>query len=370
MTSPDAQFLQLNIECLFNTFVPLKTKTVKHGSRSWFTSEIRLLMAERNQAYNRWKRFRLEEHRRVYCSLRNEVVCKIRAGKANLFSNRLNPSMNGRSLWNNLRDLGVGKQKRNFMHNIDGNVLNRSFLSLPTQTALETYETNDSSESSSLDIMEFEFSRVEFVDVVESLMSVKSNAVGIDGVHPVFIRAILPYLLPYLTHLFNTILTSGVFPKLWKIAKIFPVPKGRNSNEFRPISILPFLSKVLERIIQKQINVHLNRFNLLVPNQSGFRPKHSCITALINVVEDIRQALDLDKVTFLVLLDFSKAFDTVDHSILFRKLSRLYNFSPSAVALLSSYLSDRKQAVAINNYLSDFLSIIRGVPQGSIKKFK
>ena len=114
------------------------------------------------------------------------------------------------------------------------------------------------------------------------------------------------------------------------------------------------------------MTTYLGSTNLLTPKQSGFRKGHSCITALLKVTEDLRQDLDKDKISFLVLLDFSKAFDMVDHLLLCDKLFRQFNFSFCAVKLLRSYLTDRMQAVQLNNNLSDFLPISRGVPEGSI----
>ena len=131
-------------------------------------------------------------------------------------------------------------------------------------------------------------------------------------------------LQPYITHLFNFIVTTSTFPSKWKHAKIIPVPK--NNSEFRPIAILPFLSKVLERMLHKQINNYVHANNLLFDKQSGFRSKHSCITALVEVSENLRTDIDDSKTNFLVLLDHSKAFDTIDHNTLCLKLKRLFNF--------------------------------------------
>lgn len=128
------EFLQTNIDRLFNAHVPLKTRTTDQVSRSWFNNDILLLMDQRDLAYNRWKRYRLEEHHHAYRSLRNRVVSKIRAEKKNFFTNRLNASLCKRKLWNNLREIGIGKQAGNSFMNqdIDCNKLNQSFLSIPS----------------------------------------------------------------------------------------------------------------------------------------------------------------------------------------------------------------------------------------------
>ena len=116
----------------------------------------------------------------------------------------------------------------------------------------------------------------------------------------------------------STALTKSIFPTLWKNAKIIPIPKS--NSEFRPIDILPYLSKVLEKIMEKQINSFILQNSLLTDKQSGYRPNRSCIIALINTTEDIRVEIEKDKICFLILLNHSKAFDTVDHIILCSKL--------------------------------------------------
>lgn len=370
MPSPNEQidFLNSNILKLYNRHVPLRIKDCTPQNKPWFTQQIRTLMLRRDQAYNRWKRFRLEEHHCSYRSLRNKVVMAIRTTKSKFYCNRLNSSLSGRQLWHNLRQMGIAKGKTNCIDDIDCNDLNQKFVSLPAPPVPNTSSTEASTSNPHrlFSSTSFTFRTVDSAEVLASLLSIKSNAVGFDEMHPSFLKLILPILLPFLTYTFNAILTTGVFPGQWKLAKILPVAKNSKGDEFRPISLLPFLSKVFERIVQQQMSFYLGSSNLLTSKQSGFRKNHSCITALVSVTEDLRQAMDGDNVTFLILLDFSKAFDTVDHSILCDKLRHLFNFSSCAVKLMYSYLTDRMQAVVCNNKISDFLPTTRGVPQGSI----
>jgi len=142
------------------------------------------------------------------------------------------------------------------------------------------------------------------------------------------------------------------------------VPKP--SGDLRPISILPFLSKAIEKIMQIQITNYLDRKKILNDCQSGFRKNHSCTTALLNVVEDIRSNIDSNLFCILILLDHSKAFDSVDPQISCSKLFNLHMFSATATKLIQSYLSKRKQCVCVNDLISSPLEIKKGVPQGSI----
>ena len=151
-----------------------------------------------------------------------------------------------------------------------------------------------------------------------------------------------------MVHIFNCILTKSAFPAQWKTAKIIPIPKCNKAvgpSDFRPISILPCLSKVFEKVLKQQICCYLERFCLLNENQSAYRKHHSTSTALLNIVYDIMKSIDNGQFNILVLFDFSKAFDNVSHSILIDKLINNFGFHSSAVKLITSYLSDRPQEV-------------------------
>lgn len=149
---------------------------------------------------------------------------------------------------------------------------------------------------------------------------------------------------------------------------ITPLPKVNNPvtyNELRPISLVPLLSKILEKIVYRQLNEYLSVNNVLPVNQSGFRKGHSTNTALINMSDNIIRALDKGQATVLVLLDFTKAFDTIDHSLLVAKCN-YFGLNPVSCKFIESYLNNRTQRVVINNEVSCDLHIASGVPQGSV----
>lgn len=151
-------------------------------------------------------------------------------------------------------------------------------------------------------------------------------------------------------------------------AHVLPLPKVLNPsapNEFRPISILPFLSKVIESVALRQLTQYLTNECLLDSFQSGFRVGHSTTTALLKVTEDIRQAMENSSVTVLVLIDFSNAFNAVDHDLFLAFLPRL-NFSDSTVNWFSSYLKGRCQLIRNGHERSDWHRVDAGVPQGGI----
>lgn len=210
----------------------------------------------------------------------------------------------------------------------------------------------------------FEFACVSQGDVLSAISAIRSSAIGCDNINPKFISILLPHILPFITHLFNTIITTSCYPTKWKHSKIIPIPKSK--SEYRPIAILPYLSKVFEKVLHMQMSSHVECHGYLVENQSGFRAKHSCITTLVDVVEDIRCDIDAKRVAIVVLLDHSKAFDTIDHNILGFKLKNFFNFSDTAVRLMNSYLNSRSQSVFSKKSVSVPLTVSRGVPQGSI----
>ena len=160
----------------------------------------------------------------------------------------------------------------------------------------------------------------------------------------------------------------AAFPKAWKIAEVIPIPKEGNSEEpanNRPISLLPILSKVSERLAHKQFVEFLTMHDKLSTYQSGNRKMYSTETALINVTDNILKAIDEKSASLLVLLDMSKAFDSLNHNLLLEKLRKL-GLKASVTSWFSSYLSSRYQRVRYEDSLSELLPLTNGVPQGSI----
>lgn len=367
MASVDEQlsFLESNILQLYDETVPLKTKNIKPKNNPWFNDTIQHAIKRRDLAYSRWKRFKTEALKVEFCSARREVNNQIKIAKSDYYSRQFGSALESKRTWRTIRDIGIGVSINKITPPIDADSLNNMFACNSTVSINDTAIGNSIPYNNSMfERNMFEFSCVSQFDVFNSFNQTKSNAVGYDNLHPKFIRVILPFVLPYITHLFNTIITTSYFPEKWKHAKIIPIPKS--VAEYRPIAILSFLSKVLEKLLHHQISSYISNNNLLSDRQSGFRPKHSCITTLIDVAENIRRDLDDGKINFLVLLDHSKAFDTVNHRILLSKLRTLFKFSYTSTKLIASYLTDRIQSVFINNKASSPLLLSRGVPQGSI----
>jgi hypothetical protein len=201
---------------------------------------------------------------------------------------------------------------------------------------------------------------------ISSLKDKKS--MGLDNINSFILKLALPFIVETLTFIYNLCILTNSFPEAWKSAKVIPLPKNNDTfdlNNFRPISILPILSKPLEKHVHKHLNIFIEDRHLFHEFQSGFRKHHSCATALTRMCDSWLSAINKSQVTGAVFLDFKKAFDLVDHSILLDKLS-LYTQNSETVLFIKSFLNDRKQCVVLNSNYSKFQPVRCGVPQGSI----
>ena len=216
---------------------------------------------------------------------------------------------------------------------------------------------------------QFHFQSVTANEVQAILMSIPSNkSPGHDKIPIKVYKDCLSSILPSITDLINTSLSSSVFPIAWKIAEVVPIPKTDDyelANNNRPISLLPVLLKVCERVVHKQVDSYLILKDRLASTQSGNRRHHSTETSIIHSNDFILNAMDNKKLTASVFLDMSKAFDSLNHDLLIKKLRHI-GLSSQVILWFQSYLSFRYQRVRINSSLSDLLPVSTGVPQGSI----
>lgn len=166
----------------------------------------------------------------------------------------------------------------------------------------------------------------------------------------------------------NQSLNTGIFPDLLKIAKVIPLHKKDDDtifDNYRPISILPALSKVFERVMFNQIHGFFKFHNLYYDSQYGFREEHSTELASLELIDRLLVELDNGETPLSIFMDLSKAFDTLNHDILLYKL-KYYGIVGPALELFKSYFKNRKQYVELENVKSSFINITTGVPQGSI----
>ena len=207
---------------------------------------------------------------------------------------------------------------------------------------------------------------VEVLDLVGKLTNKKSA--GHDGLSNFCLKAIIPEIVKPLTYIFNLSISSGIVPQKMKLAKVVPIFKKGDAlivSNYRPISLLTSISKILEKIIHSRTVKFLQEKNVFSDSQFGFREKHSTSHAILTFLDKVARATDNHLHTIGILLDFSKAFDTINHKIL---LYKLQHFGIRGIALkwFESYLNKRQQFVSINDSSSSTKTVGCGVPQGSI----
>ena len=208
----------------------------------------------------------------------------------------------------------------------------------------------------------------EIIQLVTNAKSKKSKGHDDLPVDMCLVKKIIPYIVTPLKHIFNTSLQKGIFPDSVKKACVIPLFKSGDVKEFsnyRPVSLLPQFSIFLERVFHKRLMSFLDKNNVLYKSQYGFRKNMSTSLAILELVEEITNAIDDRKYTVGVYIDLKKAFDAVDHNILIKKLEH-YGIRGLANKWVRSYLENRNQYACINDTDSECMKISGGVPQGSI----
>ena len=207
----------------------------------------------------------------------------------------------------------------------------------------------------------------EFEKAFKSLK--RNKAKGIDDINGNIVIDVYDEIKEPLFKVFNSSLTKGVFPEALKYAKVMPIFKSGDLSDlgnYRPISVLPVFSKILEKIMYNRVYSYLNDHKLLFNKQFGFQVNNSTEHALLELSDEITRSFENGEFTIGIFIDLSKAFDTVNHTILLNKLEH-YGISGIYLDWLKSYLKERKQCIFNgDNVISDFLDILCGVPQGSI----
>lgn len=213
----------------------------------------------------------------------------------------------------------------------------------------------------------FSFAQVSVDSMTKYIHRLKSNkAVGYDGLHPSFLKFAGSNLQTSLCNIFNSCISSGEFPYALKQADISPIFKKMDNlcrENYRSVNVLVVVSKVFESIMSDQITCYVE--SILSSSLSAYRAGYSCQHVILQLTEHWRQSLDNGKCVGTVAMDLSKAFDSMPHGLLIAKL-HAYGFSRNACQLIVNYLRNRRQRVKVMDQNSDWLTINRGVPQGSV----
>jgi hypothetical protein len=358
-----ASFFEYNIKFLLDTYAPLKrVKILTNTNETFkFSNKLTSLANLRDYYGNLWRRTRIPVNQTLYKSARKNFNKLLAKEKAEHDAKIFNPKLPSKVLFKRLRDIQVLNSKKVADLNVTADELNNQFASnfRPLSIIPEFFPDFDG----------FSFSNVSSIDVSNAVHSIKSNAAGLDEIPLNFIKILLPVILPFLTFLINSCITKSTFPSTWKNSKIFPINKinsPTSAKDFRPINVIPCTAKIVEVLLKNQIITHVESSNILTEYQSGFRSKHSTTSALLNITDDLSANIDNNKNSVLILLDFSKAFDVIPHSILLDKLKLFFNFSSSSLKFMKSFLSGRFQKVLYKEILSSPKPITSGIFQGSI----
>ena len=349
-------------------------------SAPWMSEEILEARKQRRQAERRWRASRLTVHKQIYVQQRQSVSSLIDKAKRNFVAEQVVSCKSSKALFDITTQLMGTESDSTLPADIPHGSLPGRFMSYFDEKINTIRESIDSSEVSRQPIADTELSNTtsQFIvfqpvtcqQVRKILKGMPSKSCDLDPVPTNLLKDCLDEVTETVTNIINTSLDSGIVPKSFKHAIVRPLLKKpgldpENLKNYRPVSNLPFLSKVLEKVVLQQLLDHLESNNLLEPFQSAYRKGHCTETALLRVVNDLLEAADKGHVAILSLLDLSAAFDTLDHSIMNRRL-RECGCGGTVLSWLNSYLKDRTQQVIINKTTSEKKTLLYGVPQGSV----
>ena len=370
----------------FEKSFPLKQLSRKKAkNKSWFTSYLNKRVNLRDKCFQTKVLNPTPANTARFIKIRNEVNRELQKAEDEFYSSLMNKEKNNlKYLWEiagKIINPGKIKQKGGIKSlkikgkltscNIEiANGINKFFSTIgeelankiKTKTDFKRYLQNRRTQSMTLQLTDVP----EVTKIIQSLKSTKSA--GHDGIRPGHLKSCGHILTEPITHLINLSLSTGKVPSQLKLARVIPVYKKDDPTEpgnYRPISLLSIINKILEKVMCKQLTNFLEKQKIIYKYQFGFRKKHSTVQAVIEIVENIIEELDKGNTIAGLYLDLSKAFDCVDHEILLYKLNH-YGIRGLPLKWLTNYLTDRSQYTAVNGVESATHKIKYGVPQGSV----
>ena len=357
----------------------LHKKSTHQKSKDWITPAILNSCKTKNRLYKKFLCNRSTINLNEYKRFRNRLTSVIRQAKKSYFSNLFsNSTQDTKSMWRSINNLLYGRGNNYTPDKINhhgtsvsnplnvSNIFNDYFIDVgpatqakipPSRSSYKSYLPNRVVDSLFINPTTHE-------EVLNIIFSLKNSAPGFDGIPIIVVKHVAYSLCTPLTHLFNLSLEKGIVPSSLKIARVVPVYKSGDKDSvknYRPISILPCLSKVLEKLMFTRLYSFLVKHNLLYDYQFGFLPGRSTSQAILHFVNQVTEAFEKNQYVSGIFLDLSKAFDTLDHNILLNKLEH-YGVRGIPLDWFKSYMNNRYQFVGINNVNSSRKSITCGVP--------
>lgn len=359
----------------------IKTSNRKRISKPWITPGLLRCMRTRDKLHQKAKRnpkdqVTVTSYKR-YRNFCNDLLKKIKR-EHDKMELQTAAKTNNKKLWNTIKDITHTKITKNEAAQLintqdpisSTNFVNNFFVNIGKSIA-DRCSSGSITPTSSL--KQYPHSMVflptDPEEVENIISSLKSDcAVGYDNISSNFLKKYKQVLISPIVIICNLAIASGKFPNAWKIAEIRPIFKSGDAgsvNNYRPISILPALSKVMERIMRKRLVGYLEGNSLLSASQYGFRSGMSTSDAVHDLTKYVSEKLDINKKVIVIFMDLAKAFDTVSVPLLLNKLEN-FGVRNEQLKLFSDYLTNRFQRVKIDTWTSSDLPVIHGVPQGSI----
>ena len=351
----------------------------------WISEELLELLDLRDSAIKKAIRSKIDEDWATVKTLRKETRNSVEKAKNEYIKETLKNCENDpRKFWKKVTPR-INAKKAKFTYGTQAldsvasktlaNKFNTFFSTIGQvlDDKLEKYDKNKHpfQQHPTKDLPKFTIKKVTEENVLKYIEKIDIHKSSeIDDISTYFLKNSLRILTKEMTNLINTSIETGEIPKDWKIGRLNPIYKGEgkkdDSGNYRPISLLPLPSKIMEKVINEQVKEYIEDNKLYSENQYGFRSKLSTNDAIEKVVSQIITKQNAGMHVIATFLDLKKAFDVVNHQILLNKLKSQYNFDENAVKWFGNYLKDRKQYTKINEETSKMENITCGVPQGSI----
>ena len=376
-----------HLENTLDKFAPVVTKVVKVvSSAPWFDTEYKIMRRERRQAERRWKKSGLPVHRDAFLKKRKETTFLAFTKKKEYYTRKFNNcnTNSQRSMYSFVNEIMDNSNETVLPVDCNNNMslannFNSAFVNKPLNIRNKILESSDQVHDgvnpndsyikfSGTCLSDFLPTTVDELREIIRETSVKSS--NLDPFPGNLTKEYIDCLLPVWCQLVNLSLTTGSIDGI-KTAEITPIFKAHGLDQeklsnYRPISNLSFVGKLIERVVLKRLNTHMCRNNLHVDAQSGYKKQHSTETVLMKVTNDLLIMCDKKSATVMLMLDLSAAFDTVDHNKLLNILYHEIGLRGLALKWMKSFLVGRIQRVNIKGDLSDDTIILFGVPQGSV----
>lgn len=349
---------------VLDEFAPVKAYPMRRHRCKWMNDQVRDLIRERDhKAVSLKKNPSNKDLKSAHKKLQRRVKSNLRRS-AKDYGKQMLEDNNSRQAWKYIREvtLTTKKEKTAF---INHNTLNDFFADLVRSrsgTDLLAIDSCDSEES-------FNFKPLTEFAVNTALQTVNTTtAPGEDGITGTLIKSLSAALTCNLTKIMNLSLENGQFPKKWERANVTAIWKGKGSktdpSNYRPISVLPIFARLLEKMCARQLSHFVEERGLIPDQQFGFRARSSCEHALIAGLDSWMASMDKGEVVGALLVDLSKAFDSVPHNMLLAELNSV-GCSQMVLKWFHSYLSRREQRIVTQESITPWKTVSRGVPQGS-----